>query len=77
MIIALTGSKSQLAWKPLPVGDPKRRCPDITRAIQLSGWLPQVKLEEGLNATIGYFRGRGLRRSSKPLCPRGTFCGDP
>lgn len=59
MVITLTGSKSRLAWKPLPVDDPKLRCPDITRANQLLGWHPQVTLAEGLKATIGYFRGEG------------------
>jgi dTDP-glucose 4,6-dehydratase len=59
MVIALTGSKSRLALKPLPVDDPKLRCPDITRANQLLGWHPQVTLAEGLKATIGYFRGEG------------------
>ena len=57
MVITLTGSKSRLAWKPLPADDPKLRCPDITRANQLLGWYPQVTLAGGLKATIGYFRG--------------------
>jgi len=56
MIIALTDSRSQLAWRPLPADDPKLRCPDITRANQLLGWQPHVTLAEGLKATIGYFR---------------------
>jgi dTDP-glucose 4,6-dehydratase len=60
-VIALTGSKSQLAWKPLPADDPKLRCPDIKRANQLLGWHPQVTLAEGLKATIGYFRSSGIR----------------
>lgn len=59
MIIALTGSKSRLTWRPLPVDDPKLRCPDIKRANRLLAWHPQVTLAEGLKATIGYFRGEG------------------
>jgi UDP-glucuronate decarboxylase len=54
-IIALTGSRSELVYKPLPSDDPVRRCPDITRAKQSLGWEPKVQLEEGLNRTIAYF----------------------
>src|SRR5215216_3281318 len=55
-IIAMTGSKSQLVYKPLPVDDPKVRQPDITRARTLLGWEPKVPLSEGLTSTIDYFR---------------------
>ena len=41
-VIALTGSKSQLVFRPLPPGDPKVRRPDITRARDLLGWTPTV-----------------------------------
>lgn len=51
-----TGAKSELRFEPLPVDDPKRRCPDITKAKQLLGWEPQVGLEEGLARTIEFFR---------------------
>jgi dTDP-glucose 4,6-dehydratase len=57
-IRALIGSQSSIQFKPLPVDDPKRRCPDITRAKQLLGWEPTVGLEEGLRLTIEYFRQR-------------------
>jgi dTDP-glucose 4,6-dehydratase len=56
LIIKMTGSKSQLAFKPLPTDDPKVRQPDITRARTLLGWEPKVGLEEGLGATIAYFK---------------------
>jgi dTDP-glucose 4,6-dehydratase len=52
----LTGSKSEIAFRPLPVDDPKQRQPDITRARRLLGWEPAVGLEEGLLHTIDYFR---------------------
>ena len=52
----LTGSKSEIVFRPLPVDDPKQRQPDITRARTLLGWEPSVGLEEGLRHTIGYFR---------------------
>jgi dTDP-glucose 4,6-dehydratase len=56
LIIKMTGSKSRLVYQPLPTDDPKVRQPDITRARTLLGWEPKVGLEEGLTATIEYFR---------------------
>src|SRR6266481_5166661 len=55
-IIALTGSKSRIVEKPLPVDDPKVRQPDITRARTILGWEPKVALDEGLAKTLAYFR---------------------
>jgi dTDP-glucose 4,6-dehydratase len=55
-IIAMTGSTSQVVYKPLPEDDPKVRKPDITRARTLLGWEPTVTLEQGLEKTIDYFR---------------------
>ena len=55
-IIRMTGSKSQIVYRPLPTDDPKQRRPDITRARTLLGWEPKVQLEEGLIKTIEYFR---------------------
>jgi dTDP-glucose 4,6-dehydratase len=55
-IRALTGTKSEIVFKPLPVDDPKVRQPDITRARQILGWEPRVDLDEGLRRTIDYFR---------------------
>jgi dTDP-glucose 4,6-dehydratase len=52
----LTGTKSEIVFKPLPVDDPKVRQPDITRAREKLGWAPQVELDEGLRRTIEYFR---------------------
>jgi dTDP-glucose 4,6-dehydratase len=56
LIIRMTGSKSRLVHKPLPVDDPKVRQPDITRARTLLKWEPKVDLENGLVKTIEYFR---------------------
>jgi len=56
-IIRLTGSKSTIRHLPLPVDDPKVRCPDIARAQALLGWTPKVELEEGLGTTVRYFAG--------------------
>lgn len=55
-IIRLTGSKSKVIFKDLPVDDPKVRQPDITRARQELHWEPKVEWEEGLTNTIEYFR---------------------
>lgn len=55
-VIDLTGSKSQLVYKPLPADDPKQRQPIITLAKQaLNGWEPQIQLTQGLIKTIEYF----------------------
>ena len=42
--------------EPLPIDDPKRRCPDISKANRLLGWEPKVGLDEGLKETVAYFR---------------------
>jgi dTDP-glucose 4,6-dehydratase len=59
-IIEMTGSKSKIVYKPLPVDDPKVRKPDITRARTLLGWEPKVELREGLTKTIDYFKTKVL-----------------
>jgi len=58
MVIRLTGSGSRLIRRSLPVDDPRRRCPDIRLAKKYLKWQPRVGLEEGLRATIEYFRAR-------------------
>lgn len=52
----LTGSSSEMVYKPLPVDDPQQRCPDISTAKSALGWEPRVTLREGLERTIPYFR---------------------
>jgi dTDP-glucose 4,6-dehydratase len=53
----ITGSKSEIVFKPLPIDDPKIRRPDISKARRvLDGWEPKVSLDEGLTRTIDYFR---------------------
>ena len=58
LIIALTGSQSQIAFRPLPADDPQVRQPDIRLARRVLEWQPQVPLETGLRQTIAYFRDR-------------------
>ena len=55
-VIAGTGSVSELVFEPLPVDDPKRRRPDISRARKLLRWEPAIALETGLRRTIDHFR---------------------
>jgi UDP-glucuronate decarboxylase len=55
MIIALTGSRSTVIRRPLPVDDPVQRCPDITLATTLLAWQPATPLADGLTRTIAYF----------------------
>jgi len=55
-IIELTGSNSKIVFKPLPQDDPRRRCPDITKAKLILNWEPKISLEEGLKTTIEYFK---------------------
>jgi UDP-glucuronate decarboxylase len=64
-VIDLTGSKSKLAFKPLPSDDPKQRQPDIAKAKELLGWQPKVALREGLAKTIAYFD--ALMQEGDPL----------
>ncbi len=56
-VIELTGSNSRIIFKPLPQDDPRQRKPDITIAHrELDGWQPSIKLDEGLQKTINYFK---------------------
>jgi UDP-glucuronate decarboxylase len=57
-IVAMTGSKCRIEFKPLPADDPRQRQPDITAARRLLDWQPEVTLEEGLAKTIVYFEER-------------------
>lgn len=52
----LTGSSSEIVFKPLPSDDPRQRQPDISQASQTLGWRPSVPLSQGLPRTIAYFQ---------------------
>jgi dTDP-glucose 4,6-dehydratase len=60
-VLRLTGSKSKIEVRPLPIDDPKVRQPDITAARAALHWEPGVQLEEGLTRTIAFFRGQLVR----------------
>ncbi len=55
-VIELTGSSSEIIFKPLPEDDPVRRRPDISLAKEVLCWEPKVDLETGLRRTVRYFR---------------------
>jgi UDP-glucuronate decarboxylase len=55
VIIELTGSRSEITYRPLPIDDPIQRCPDISQAKAVLDWQPRVPLEAGLKRTIAYF----------------------
>ncbi len=54
-VIGMTGSRSALEFRPLPLDDPRRRQPDISLAKERLGWEPSISLEKGLKPTIAYF----------------------
>ena len=54
-IVDITGSSSELVFKPLPEDDPKQRRPDISMAENELGWRPKIQLREGLSKTVDYF----------------------
>lgn len=56
IIARLCGVELKVENRPLPPDDPRRRCPDITKARAVLGWEPKTSLEEGLKETIAYFR---------------------
>jgi dTDP-glucose 4,6-dehydratase len=55
MVVELSGSGSGIVYGPLPEDDPKRRCPDISRAREVLGWEPRVPAVEGLEKTLDWF----------------------
>ncbi len=65
-VLALTGSRSRLRHEPLPEDDPRQRQPDITKARTLLGWEPNIKLEEGLQLSLAFFREAVTAMATKP-----------
>jgi dTDP-glucose 4,6-dehydratase len=55
-VLEVTGSKSELRFEDLPEDDPTRRCPDIAKARALLGWEPRIKLKEGLQRSLDFFK---------------------
>jgi UDP-glucuronate decarboxylase len=75
-VIAMTGGKSRITMRPLPVDDPRRRRPDISLARALLGWAPRVSLEEGLAETIAWFSrinsATPRKRPARPVTANGS-----
>ncbi len=55
-VLDVTGSKSELRFEPLPIDDPTRRRPDITKARTILDWEPRVSLKDGLHRSLGFFK---------------------
>jgi len=55
-VLKVTGSKSKIAYRPLPQDDPMQRKPDITKAKRLFGWEPKIDLETGIKLSLDYFK---------------------
>ncbi|MCI4328630.1 MAG: GDP-mannose 4,6-dehydratase, partial [Thermoplasmata archaeon] len=56
IVAEITGVRLQTRTDPSPADDPRRRCPDISRARKYLGWSPEVPLADGLRATVDHFR---------------------
>jgi nucleoside-diphosphate-sugar epimerase len=67
LVIELSGTESEVVHEPLPEDDPKRRCPDITRAREALGWEPRVPVREGLKRTLDWFAERLERPRAVPI----------
>jgi UDP-glucuronate decarboxylase len=64
-VLALTGSRSRLAIRPLPENDPAQRQPDIVKARELLGWSSTIELDEGLRRTVAYFQALHAQPASR------------
>ncbi|MER6148296.1 UDP-glucuronic acid decarboxylase family protein [Streptomyces hirsutus] len=71
MVLEMTGSASEVRYHPLPVDDPVRRRPVITRARDVLGWEPEIDIVEGLHRTVAYFGARPDRLTAAAAAIRG------
>jgi dTDP-glucose 4,6-dehydratase len=71
LVRELVGTQVPIVHRPLPQDDPRRRCPDITRARRLLGWEPRVTLVEGLRRTVEFFGQQQLWRRRAAECHGG------
>jgi len=76
LVVRMTETPSRIVRRPLPVDDPQRRRPDITRAETLLGWSPRVPLEEGLEATIAWFSREIAPRRARPAIEERAVVAD-
>ena len=68
-VVELTGSRSDIVFHSLPQDDPKIRCPDIAKAMQMLNWTPQTSLEDGLRKTISYLTSKLEQEPPRPSQP--------
>ena len=61
LVLAITGSTSEVVHRPLPIDDPRRRRPDISKAAELLGWRPRTSLVHGLRDTVAWFEAEAHR----------------
>ncbi|MEU9851914.1 UDP-glucuronic acid decarboxylase family protein [Streptomyces sp. NPDC047974] len=71
LVLEMTGSASKVKHHPLPVDDPVRRRPVITRAREVLGWEPEIDITEGLRRTVAYFGARADRLGASAAAIRG------
>jgi len=69
-VIRVTGSKSEIAFAALPIDDPQVRQPDITRALQVLRWHPEIELEEGLRRIVGGLGEAAVSLDTRPAVGR-------
>ncbi|GGC78513.1 UDP-glucuronic acid decarboxylase family protein [Chelatococcus reniformis] len=67
LVVAMTGTRSIVSYKPLPIDDPRRRRPDIGIARRVLGWSPRVHLEVGLEKTIAHFAAEARAAADLPF----------
>jgi dTDP-glucose 4,6-dehydratase len=64
-IIALGSNNNDIVFKPLPVNDPIKRKPDITKAMNILNWKPRISRKKGLEKTFNYFRNLSMKELNK------------
>jgi nucleoside-diphosphate-sugar epimerase/spore maturation protein CgeB len=77
LVLEMTGSRSRIVERPLRVDYPRRRKPDIGRAIELLGWRPTVDLQSGLQATIAWFAGEAADKRPRWNALAGSATDEP
>lgn len=70
-VLELTGSASGIVFSPLPVDDPRHRCPDISLARRALNWEPGISLRDGLQRTLEYFVSRSTPSNAGTATPAG------
>ena len=64
-IIAMGGADNKIVFKPLPINDPVKRKPDITKAMKILNWKPHISRKKGLKNAFNYFKNLTLEELNK------------